>query len=138
MERVICQYCGNDAVWCENKEIYGRNWGKSYMCWLCKPCNAYVGCHNNTREPLGTLANKELREWRKKAHAKIDPLWKSGAVSRKSVYIALRNKFGKGGEIHIGHADIELCKRIVAEPLAVKALKVQREFKKKRLGYPQG
>ena len=22
----------------------------------------YVGCHNNTRKPLGTMADKELRE----------------------------------------------------------------------------
>jgi hypothetical protein len=109
---VICPYCGKEAKWCENKEIYGKNYGKSYMCYYCKECNAYVGCHKNTRKPLGTMANAELREWRKKAHANIDPLWKSGSIKRKTVYKLLNKFFGK--EIHIGGSDIEMCKRISA------------------------
>ena len=106
-----CPYCGKPALWCENKEIYGRNYGKSYMCWFCKDCDAYVGCHNNTREPLGTMANKELRGWRVKAHAAIDPLWKSGEISRKRVYKALAEIFGE--EVHIGGSDVARCKEII-------------------------
>lgn len=70
-----------EAVWTENKAIYGRNHGRSFMCYLCRPCNAYVGCHNNTRKPLGTMADAETREWRKKAHAVIDLIWKSKKMS---------------------------------------------------------
>lgn len=105
-----CPYCKNEAEWVENKEIYGRNYGKSYMCWLCKKCDVYVGCHNNTKNPLGTMANAELREWRKKCHAKIDPLWKSGKMTRKEVYQMLKEKLGR--EIHIAQSDIETCKMI--------------------------
>ena len=46
----------------------------------------YVGCHNNTRKPLGTMADKELREARMAVHAKIDPLWRSGRHRRSDVY----------------------------------------------------
>ena len=108
---MTCPYCKKEAKWCENKEIYGRNFGKSFMCHYCKDCDAYVGCHNNTRRPLGTMANKELREWRVKAHAVIDPLWKEGGIPRKEVYALLKEKLGRA--IHIGESDIETCKEII-------------------------
>lgn len=111
MSKVICPYCNKEAVWCENKAIYGRNYGKSYMCYYCADCNAYVGCHNNTRMPLGTMANKELREWRRKAHAVIDPLWKFGKYRRGAVYAKLAKHFGR--EVHVGESDIETCKQII-------------------------
>jgi len=108
---MICPYCKKEAVWCENKEIYGRNYGKSFMCYLCKNCDAYVGCHQNTKKPLGTLANKELREWRKKTHAVLDPLWKLGRYTRKKVYRMISEKMGK--DIHIGESDIKTCKKVI-------------------------
>ena len=110
--KMICPYCKNEAPWVANKEIYGRSYGKSYMCYYCKPCNAYVGCHNNTRKPLGTMANKELRNWRMRVHAKIDPLWKSGKFSRGWVYSRISQELGY--QYHTGESDIETCKKILA------------------------
>lgn len=107
---MICPYCQQEAIWTENKAIYGKNYGKSYMMYWCKPCDARVGCHNNTRKPLGTMANAETREWRKKAHAIFDPLWKNGG-SRDRAYGKLNKHFGR--EIHIGESDIETCKQII-------------------------
>lgn len=106
-----CPYCDKVAIWTENKAIYGNNYGKSYMCYYCKPCDAYVGCHNNTRKPLGTMANAETREWRKTAHAAFDPIWKSGKMSRSKAYRILSKSLGK--EIHIGEADIRTCQNIL-------------------------
>jgi hypothetical protein len=108
---MICPYCQKEAVWTENKAIYGRNYGNSFMCYYCAPCNAYVGCHQNTRRPLGTMANAGLREWRKKTHAVIDPLWKQGPFRRGQVYSILKNKFGR--DIHVGESDEETCKQII-------------------------
>jgi hypothetical protein len=108
---MICPYCKNPAQWVENKEIYGKNYGKSYMMWLCKPCDAYVGCHNNTKEPLGTIANKETREARKRAHEAFDPMWKTGFMLRKEAYEILNNHFGF--EVHIGESDISMCEQII-------------------------
>lgn len=115
-----CPYCGKPAEWVENKAIYGKNYGKSYMCYYCKPCNAYVGCHNNTRKPLGIMANSETREWRKKAHANFDPLWKRKGGNRDRAYHLLKKHFGK--EIHIGESDIETCKQIIT--ISLNLLKV--------------
>ena len=109
---IFCPYCSKKAIWCENKAIYGRNYGKSYMCYYCKGCDAYVGCHQNTKRPLGTMANRELRFWRMRTHASLDPLWKNGSKRRAEVYIMLNKHFGK--EIHIGESDIQTCKNIIS------------------------
>lgn len=111
MSNVICSYCEQPAEWVSNETIYGRRYGASYMIWLCRSCEAWVGCHQNTKRPLGTLANKELRTARMKAHDHIDPLWRSGKFPRKEVYRALAEHFGK--EIHIGGADMETCNKIL-------------------------
>lgn len=110
-EQVLCPVDGKPAPWVENKEKYGRNFGKSYMCYYCKEHDTYVGCHNNTREPLGTMAGKELREARMAVHAKIDPLWRSGGHRRSDVYRHISNKFGY--QYHTGESDIETCNKIL-------------------------
>lgn len=108
---MICPYCQKPAVWTENKAVYGKNYGRSFMMWWCQPCDARVGCHNNTRKPLGSLANAETREWRKKAHALFDPLWKGGQMSRDKAYRLLSGAFHR--KMHIGESDSETCKAIV-------------------------
>ena len=110
-KKVYCPYCRKEAPWVENKEVYGKNYGKSYMCYYCKDCDAYVGCHKNTRIPLGTMANHELREWRKKTHKVIDPLWKHNGMKRPEVYLMLDKHFGR--QIHIGNSDIKTCQEII-------------------------
>lgn len=109
--KVFCPQCNKEAPWVENREKYGQNFGKSYMCYYCKLCDTYVGCHENTRRPLGTMADRETLQWRRKAHAVIDPLWKSRGNTREDVYKKLSNYFGE--EIHIGSSDIEKCRSIV-------------------------
>lgn len=111
-EKVRCPFCNGDAEWVENKTIYGKNYGKSYMMWICAPCDAYVGCHQNTKKPLGTLANKETRQWRMKAHEAFDPLWKKAGLQRREAYNFISNKLGR--EVHVGESNIEQCKEIIA------------------------
>ena len=85
--------------------------GKSYMCYWCGDCDAYVGCHRNTRKALGTMANQELRKLRIKAHNCFDHLWKSGLQSRDEVYRLLKQITGK--KVHIGESDKETCIKII-------------------------
>jgi len=108
-----CDYCGKEAEWVENKEIYGRNYGKSYMMWLCRGCDAYVGCHNNTRRSKGSLANKELRELRKTAHALFDPLWENmdNNQTRAGAYAWLVKNTGVQ---HIGESTKEGAQRVIS------------------------
>jgi len=109
---VICPYCGNPAIYGPNEEFYnGRRYGKSYMCYYCKPCDAYVGTHNNTTKPLGTMANPELRNLRIQAHLLFDPLWRSGKMTRNQAYRMLKDKMGKW--IHMGESTVEDCQLII-------------------------
>lgn len=109
-----CNHCGKEAEWVENKEVYnGKNYGKSYMIWLCRPCDAYIGCHNNTKTPKGdVLAKEDLRKARRLAHSIIDPLWQSGKYKRKTVYIRLEEAFGE--PVHVGETKTpEECFEII-------------------------
>ena len=60
---VICNYCGKPAEYVDSTVVYGSSYG---MIYYCKPCNAWVGVHKGSGAPLGTLANAELRAYRRK------------------------------------------------------------------------
>lgn len=81
------------------------------MAWWCRGCDARVGCHQNSRRPLGTMANKVLRDKRMEVHALIDPLWQSGNYSRQYVYRQLSDAFGY--QVHVGSADEQECDQII-------------------------
>lgn len=70
----ICDYCGNPSVLIPSKEIYKEDFGPLY---ICRPCNAYVRCHEGSIVPLGRLANAALRQLKSRLHAKFDPIWKN-------------------------------------------------------------
>jgi hypothetical protein len=83
-----------------------------YLCW----CGAYVGCHPNTIQPLGSPADKELRELRMRVHKRFDPLWKGGALSRDEAYSRLAAVLGlSGADCHIGMFTKELCVQALAK-----------------------
>lgn len=95
------------------------------MIWLCRPCEAWVGCHKNSKRnaPLGRLANKELREWKIKAHAAFDPMWRakmlrdrcSQGEARNAGYAWLAQQLAISlDDMHIGMLNVEQCKRVVA------------------------
>ena len=115
MEPPICPYCNHVAKLVDSKVIYRvRSYG---MMWYCAPCNAYVGVHKDSKDhqPLGRLANAELRGWKIKAHAVFDPLWKSGNMKRKEAYHHLADLMGiPVKETHMGWFDVDQCKRVVA------------------------
>lgn len=108
---MTCPYCNQEAKYGPNEEYYGRRFGKSYMCYYCKECDAYVGTHNNTTRPLGTMANRELRKKRMEAHALIDPLWREGKYNRSTVYRRLSDALGRN--VHVGESNMEMCEEII-------------------------
>lgn len=85
---------------------------KEGMVYLCRPCNAYVGVHIGTDRPKGSLANAELRGWRKAAHASFDPLWQDGPFKkRNAAYRWLSEQMKLPIEqTHIGMFTVEQCK----------------------------
>ena len=114
MKKVYCPYCGKRAEFVDSAEIYH---GKSYgMIYLCRQCDAYVGCHGNGDTPKGRLANAELRRWKIAAHAAFDPLWKYGKFKhrRNAAYAWLAGKMGLPQEkTHIGMFDVAECQRVI-------------------------
>ena len=119
-KRIRCDYCGGDAHLTTSRKVYGgRDYGPIYY---CAPCRAWVGVHKGTTNPLGRVANAELREWKKRAHAAFDPLWKakiaregcSKSHARNSGYAWLASHLGISvKDCHIGMFDVDLCQRTV-------------------------
>jgi len=110
---IYCPYCGRQAEYVDTKEIYGKSYGMAY---LCRPCDAYVGVHDGTDQPLGSLANWELRRWRNRAHAAFDPLWQRGRFRRRrnDAYAWLAEKMGlPKEETHIAMFDVPQCKQVI-------------------------
>ena len=127
MHDLNCPYCEGVAVFNETSDIiYGKDFGPVYTCENYPLCDSYVGCHPGTTEPLGRLADQELRFWKKEAHKYFDPIWKekkinkiypiyiSDTTNRKKTYIWLSNQLGLKLEYtHIGMFDVDTCKRVV-------------------------
>lgn len=111
-----CPYCGSKVELIDTAHIYGgRSYGPAWACSRYPECDAYVGCHKGTEKPLGRLANRELREAKKAAHAAFDPLWKGrdkGARSRGYRWIAQQLGI-PAPECHIGMMDVERARKVV-------------------------
>jgi len=107
----LCPYCGNIAEIIDSKEIYGVSYGVMH---ICKPCGAWVGSHKGTGEPLGRLANAELRKYKILAHTAFDRIWIKKKTKRRAAYQWLANKMNITVErCHIGMFDVEQCKEVI-------------------------
>lgn len=113
----ICPYCGliselvkGDIIYPHLPKLKDKNF---YRC-LEYFCDAYVGCHPNTDNPLGRLANAELRKNKLLAHNCFDKLWKSGKMTRSAAYVLLANEMGIAAkDCHIGMFTVNQCKRVM-------------------------
>lgn len=77
----------------DGKEIYERRRDLHGLpFWKCDTCGNYVGCHHKTKtpnRPLGCIPTPEIRQLRKKIHARLDPMWRSGMYRRSVIYAEL-------------------------------------------------
>ena len=119
MQQVTCQYCGLPAKLVGGNAIYPHRPDlQSLKFYLCRPCNAYVGCHEGTDRAKGSLADAPTREARKRAHAAFDPLWINAknhrSKTRRNAYKWLSSALGIPAEqTHIGMFDEEMCNKVV-------------------------
>lgn len=120
----MCPYCGRQAELVDGKRLYPHRKNldertSKAKFWLCIRCDAYVGCHRadeehgrDGTEPLGTMANRDLRELRVRVHGFFDQTWKSGAMSRAGAYRWLAQRLGiMVDRCHVGMFDEETCRR---------------------------
>lgn len=97
---IYCCECGSDkaARLTDGKEIYPHRPDLfSFPFWKCNACGNYVGCHHKTKNrtrPLGVIPNAPIKAARKKIHAMIDPVWKSGKLSRGRLYGRISRRLG--------------------------------------------
>jgi hypothetical protein len=116
VSEVTCDYCGKHALLVPGTQIYPHrpDLARKHF-WYCGCSDAYVGCHEGPENrPLGRLANKELREWKKRAHAAFDPIWKSGRMRRREAYARLSKALELSPEqTHIGMFNVDYCKRVI-------------------------
>lgn len=119
----ICPYCKGGTEYIDSSYVYGRSYG---MIYICKPCDAYVGTHKGSNKALGRLANKELREAKKRAHYYFDQIAKTNLINKiwpKWIPdISNRNKAYKWLSMqldieedfcHIGMMDVAQCTKVV-------------------------
>ena len=119
-----CPYCGRPAALVTGSAIYPHRPDLLHLkFWRCAPCDAYVGTHKPNKrlglkgtEPLGRLANAELRKAKIAAHAAFDPIWKSGSMSRQQAYAWLAGALGISSmsNTHIGMFDVDGCMAVIA------------------------
>lgn len=60
----------------------------------CPHCGNYVGCHKGTNRPLGVIPTPAIRQARKIIHSYIDPIYKSGKMTRTTLYRTISKKLG--------------------------------------------
>lgn len=92
---IKCPYCGGTAVLRDASYVYGGESGHKhlYVCQHYPEYNAYVGVHEGTLIPLGTLTDSELRNKRILAHQTFDRIWKNGILSKKNAYRWMQDIF---------------------------------------------
>lgn len=111
----ICPYCGKTAELVSSTYIYnGQDYGLVWCCPDYPKCDSFVGVHKHNNEPLGRMANRDLRTWKKRAHAAFDPLWQVGDNSRSKMYAWLAEQMGiEPDKCHIGLFNIGQCQHVV-------------------------
>lgn len=111
----VCAYCGKPTQLVGGDVIYPHRPDLAdKLFYRCVLCEAHVGCHPGTTEPLGRVANAELRKAKMAAHAAFDPLWRGGGMKRKEAYAWLRTAMGLVEEdCHIGMFNVEQCHEVV-------------------------
>lgn len=125
---IICPYCtlpaslvGGDAIYPHRPDLYAKQF------YFCAKDGAWVGCHPGTTDPLGRLANAELRQAKMAAHAAFDPIWQARYEAKHANDPKYKKGMARGGrykklaellgipqqECHIGMFDVERCQRTV-------------------------
>ena len=109
----VCPYCNKDTELIDSAEIYG---GKSYgLMYICRDCNAYVGCYRDTDKALGRLADFQLRDFKHRAHLHFDKIWQENpSIGRRDAYRWLAQQMDIPVELtHIGMFEVDMCQKVI-------------------------
>jgi len=119
-----CPYCFGELKFVTSKEFYGEDYGTNL--YVCYECDARVGTHGRGKTPLGTPANKELRNLRMIAHSLFDPLWKGKhrKMGRIRAYRVMQELMDLPPNIaHIAMFNKEQCHKFIVKLKDYRGLK---------------
>lgn len=114
---IKCPYCSSQAFLRPASVVHKHTapGEEVYVCARYPACDAYVSAHRESRLPMGTLANKALRNQRRLAHNALNRLWEQGLMTRKETYRWLQVQLGlPESEAHIGRFSEYRCKQVIA------------------------
>lgn len=125
MKKTIrCPYCGSTAILKDASFVYGSKstGGSVYVCSRYPVCDSYVGVHQGTTRPKGTLADRTLRKKRIQAHQQFDQLWKLGIFTKTDAYRWMADTFCLDNkQAHIGNFSEYMCDQLIEKAKKVLA-----------------
>lgn len=99
-----------------------------YICSNYPECDAYVRVHPGTNIPVGTMANRRLRELRKQAHREFDKLYKSGTMTKQEAYYWLAYMISAPlSQAHIGYLGEYYCEVVIRESRKLYEMKMSKK-----------
>mgnify|MGYP000264327860 CR=1 FL=1 len=116
-----CPYCGRPVQLRPTAYVYGEDnlhpQGLLYVCTgYPDACDAYVGAHKKSMQPMGTLASSELRHKRIEAHRALKQIWLEGYMTKHGTYIWLQNRLClREKDMHIGMFSEYRCEETIRE-----------------------
>lgn len=112
-----CPYCGAKATLHPSSYVYGdaaKNGGYLYVCDRYPQCDAYVTAHEKSKLPMGTLADRHLRNKRIDAHKAFDRLWLNGYMEKWQAYKWMQETLGICEEYaHIAMFGEYMCDKLI-------------------------
>lgn len=126
-EELTCSYCGGIAGEVNGRIVYPHRPDLARLKFFyCANGHdpAYVGTHQDSGKPLGTLANASLRAIRYRAHLAFDRLWKQSKNKRKvrtATYKALAKHLRIAqNNCHIAKLNEEQCQQVIDYSYSIK------------------
>lgn len=113
---IKCPYCGSQAFLRLASVVHERTapGEEVYVCARYPACDAYVSTHHSSHLPMGTLADKSLRQKRRQAHIALNQLSERGLMTRKEAYRWLQVQLGlPESEAHIGRFSAFRCEQVI-------------------------
>lgn len=128
-----CPYCGSSVTYRSADGIYKDNSSCTmlYVCSRYPKCDVYVRVHKGTNIPVGTMADRKLRQLRNEAHKHFSKLIHDDYMTKHEAYRWLAGLLGvPQKEAHIGYLSEYYCNIVIEESKKEYERYLRRNFKR--------